>query len=47
MARYTIPRVAHCSSGGLPMTNTQTWILIAEVGIIALAYLVSLFRGRT
>jgi hypothetical protein len=28
------------------MTNVQTWILIVEVGIIALAYLVGLFRGR-
>jgi hypothetical protein len=28
------------------MTNTQAWVLIVEVGIIALAYLVGLFRGR-
>jgi hypothetical protein len=28
------------------MTNTQWWILLVEVGIIALAYLVGLFRGR-
>jgi hypothetical protein len=28
------------------MTSTQSWILVAEVGIIALAYLVGLFRGR-
>ena len=28
------------------MTNLQSWILIAEVGIIALAYLVGLFRGH-
>ena len=28
------------------MTNTQAWVLIAEVGVIALAYLVGLFRGR-
>jgi hypothetical protein len=27
------------------MTNTQTWILLIEVGIIALAYLVTLFTG--
>lgn len=29
------------------MTSTQSWVLIAEVGVIALAYLVGLFRGRT
>jgi hypothetical protein len=29
------------------MTSTQAWILIVEVGIIALAYLVGLFRGHT
>jgi hypothetical protein len=28
------------------MTNPQGWVLIVEVGIIALAYLVGLFRGR-
>ena len=28
------------------MTNGQAWILIAEVGIIALYCLVGLFRGR-
>ena len=28
------------------MTNTQAWVLIAEVGVIALAYLVGLFRGH-
>jgi hypothetical protein len=27
------------------MTNGQAWILIALVGVIALAHLVSLFRG--
>jgi hypothetical protein len=27
------------------MTSTQTWILVIEVGIIALAYLIGLFRG--
>ena len=27
------------------MTNTQSWVLVVEVGIIALAYLVTLFRG--
>jgi hypothetical protein len=27
------------------MNSTQAWILIIEVGIIALAYLVGLFRG--
>jgi hypothetical protein len=27
------------------MTNGQAWILIVLVGIIALAYLISLFRG--
>jgi hypothetical protein len=26
-------------------TDTQVWVLIVLVGIIALAYLVSLFRG--
>ena len=44
--RYTIPRTAHCNGGALAMTNLQSWILIAEVGVIALAYLVGLFRGR-
>ena len=28
------------------MTNLQAWVLIVEVGIIALAYLVGLFRGH-
>ena len=28
------------------MTTLQAWILIVEVGTIALAYLVGLFRGR-
>jgi hypothetical protein len=28
------------------VTNLQAWILIILVGIIALAYLVGLFRGR-
>ena len=28
------------------MTTLQAWILIVEVGIIALAYFVGLFRGR-
>lgn len=28
------------------MTLLQAWILIVEVGVIALAYLVGLFRGR-
>jgi len=28
------------------MTAVQAWVLIVEVGIIALAYLVGLFRGR-
>jgi hypothetical protein len=28
------------------MTKLQTWILIVEVGIIALAYLVTMLRGR-
>jgi hypothetical protein len=27
------------------MTSTQSWILVIEVGIIALAYLIGLFRG--
>jgi hypothetical protein len=27
------------------MSMTQGWVLVIEVGIIALAYLVSLFRG--
>ena len=34
-----------CLTGGT-MTNLQAWILIVLVGIIALAYLVGLFRGR-
>ena len=29
------------------MTTLQAWILIVEVGIVALAYLVGLFRGRS
>jgi hypothetical protein len=28
------------------MTETQAWVIVVEVGIIALAYLVGLFRGR-
>jgi hypothetical protein len=28
------------------MTNLQAWIIVVELGIIALAYLVGLFRGR-
>jgi hypothetical protein len=28
------------------MTTLQAWILVVCVGIIALAYLVGLFRGR-
>jgi hypothetical protein len=28
------------------MTTVQGWVLVIEVGIIALAYLVGLFRGR-
>jgi len=28
------------------MTNVQAWILVVEVGIIALYCLVGLFRGR-
>jgi hypothetical protein len=28
------------------MTTLQAWILIVLIGIIALAYLVGLFRGR-
>ena len=28
------------------MTNLQAWVIIVELGIIALAYLVGLFRGR-
>ena len=46
MPRWTIPRVAHCESGALAVTTLQAWILIVEVGIIALAYLVGLFRGH-
>jgi hypothetical protein len=46
MPRFTIPRTARCEGGALAMTTLQAWILIAEVGIIALAYLVGLFRGR-
>jgi len=44
--RYTIPRTANCQGGSLAMTTLQAWILTVEVGIIALAYLVGLFRGR-
>jgi hypothetical protein len=29
------------------MTAIQGWVLVIEVGVIALAYLVGLFRGRT
>ena len=46
MPRFTVPRTANCDGGQLAMTTLQAWILIAEVGIIALAYLVGLFRGR-
>ena len=46
MPRYTIPRTAHCDGGQLAMTTLQAWILIVEVGIIALYCLVGLFRGR-
>jgi hypothetical protein len=28
------------------MTTLQGWVIIVEVGIIALAFLVGLFRGR-
>ena len=31
---------------GVTMTVVQAWILIILVGIIALAYLIGLFRGR-
>lgn len=27
------------------MTQTQAWVIVAELGIVALAYLVTLFRG--
>jgi hypothetical protein len=27
------------------VTETQAWIIVVEVGIVALAYLVTLFRG--
>ena len=27
------------------MTESQAWILVVEVGIIAVAYLLGLFRG--
>jgi hypothetical protein len=27
------------------MTDDQAWILLVEVGVIAVAYLVGLFRG--
>lgn len=27
------------------MTELQAWVIVAEVGIVALAYLVTLFRG--
>jgi hypothetical protein len=46
MPRFTIPRTAHCDGGQLAMTTLQAWILIVLIGIIALAYLVGLFRGR-
>jgi hypothetical protein len=46
MPRYAIPRVAHCDGGQLTVTTLQGWVLVVEVGIIALAYLVGLFRGR-
>ena len=29
------------------MTEVQGWFLIVEVGVIALAYLLGLFRGGT
>jgi len=45
MPRYTIPRTDCCDGGQLAMTTFQI-VLIVEVGIIALAYLVGLFRGR-
>jgi hypothetical protein len=32
--------------GRLTMTTVQGWVLVIEVGIIALAYLIGLFRGR-
>jgi len=28
------------------MTDTQAWVLIVEVGVVALAALVGLLRGR-
>jgi hypothetical protein len=28
------------------MTETQAWVIVVELGIVALAYLVGLFRGR-
>jgi hypothetical protein len=27
------------------VTELQAWVIVAEVGIVALAYLVTLFRG--
>jgi hypothetical protein len=27
------------------MTQTQGWVIVVELGIVALAYLVTLFRG--
>jgi hypothetical protein len=29
------------------MTETQAWILVIEVAVIALAYLLGLFNGRS
>lgn len=31
---------------GVMMTESQAWILVVEVGVIALTYLVNLLRGR-
>jgi len=28
------------------MTTLQGWVIVAELGVVALAYLVGLFRGR-
>ena len=28
------------------MTEVQGWLIVVEVGVIALSYLVGLFRGR-
>lgn len=45
MPRLHHPRTVHCASGELPMTSTQTWILIIAVCVIALASLIGLFRA--